>query len=95
MPPSKYIANHPRLDEAKGGTINIVRRRKSFRAFFVFGHLWSTKRISIKVPSGRKRHNVLDAFNGISHELVTVKNDAYVNSFTIIELIKDVCSHYR
>ena len=59
------------------------------------GYLWSQTRIYIRAPSGRKRHNVLGAFNASSHELITVKNDAYVNAITVIELIKDVHSQYE
>ena len=29
-----------------------------------------------------------------THELITVQNDAYVNSITVIELIMTVSSHY-
>ena len=59
------------------------------------GYLWCKERLYIKAPAGRKRHNVLGAFNAISNELITVKNDSYVNSLTVIELIYDVSSHYK
>jgi transposase len=86
----------PRLEEAKEGARQVLFVDASHFVHLPFlGHLWSKERISIKAPSGRKRHNVLGAFNSISHELITVKNDAYVNSLTVIELIKDVRSRYE
>ena len=51
------------------------------------GYLWSRKRIFIKAPLGRKRYNVLGAFDPIRYELTTVKNEGYVNATTVIELI--------
>jgi len=86
----------PRLEEAKRGKRQVLFVDASHFVHSPFlGHVWSQKRVYIRAPSGRKRHNVLGAFNAVSHELVTVKNDAYVNSITVMKLIKDVCSHYE
>ena len=86
----------PRLEEAKRGKRQVLFVDASHFVHSPFlGHVWSQKRVYIRAPSGRKRHNVLGAFNAVSHELVTVKNDAYVNSITVMMLIKDVCSHYE
>jgi hypothetical protein len=63
-------------------------------AHFVFapflGFLWSIKRIFIPAPSGRRRFNVLGALHAITHELVTVTNDAYINAQSVCELIKEI-----
>jgi hypothetical protein len=86
----------PRLEEAKKGAWQILFVDASHFVHSPFlGHLWSQRRMFIKAPSGRKRHNVLGGFNAISHELITVKNDAYVNAIAVIELIKTVYSHYE
>jgi hypothetical protein len=53
-------------------------------AHFVFapflGYLWSFSRLFVRAPSGRKRFNVLGALHAITHEVVTVTNDAYMNA---------------
>jgi hypothetical protein len=70
----------PRLEEAKKG------KRKVFfvdAAHFVLapflGYLWSFTRLFIKAPAGRKRFNVIGALDAITHELLTITNDAYIN----------------
>ncbi len=45
------------------------------------------KRIFIKSPSGRKRFNVLGALNAITHEVITVTNDTYINSESVCQLL--------
>ena len=59
------------------------------------GCLWSRERIFIKSPSGRSWYNVLGAFNPIRCELITVKNEGYVNATTVIELIRKLREKYR
>lgn len=78
----------PRLEEAKQG------KRKVFfldAAHFVLapflGYLWSFTRIFIKAPAGRKRFNVLGALDAITHELITVTNDSYINAQSVCELL--------
>lgn len=51
------------------------------------GYLWSTVRLFLKAPSGRQRLNVLGALNAISHELITVSNDVYINSQSVCDLL--------
>ena len=81
----------PRLEEAKSG------RRVVFfvdAAHFVLapflGILWSFKRLFIKAPSGRKRFNVLGALNAVTHELITVTNDTYINAQSFCELLRRI-----
>ena len=52
--------------------------------------LWSFKRIFIPSPSGRKRFNVLGALDGVSHRLVTITNDSYINAESVCELLKKI-----
>lgn len=78
----------PRLKEAK------LNQRVVFfvdAAHFVLapflGYLWSFTRCFIKAPAGRKRYNVLGAINAISHELITVTNDSYINAQSCCDLL--------
>lgn len=50
------------------------------------GFLWSFSRIFIRSPSGRKRFNVLGALNAVTHELITVCNETYINAESVCEL---------
>lgn len=58
------------------------------------GYLWSFSRLFIKSPSGRQRYNVLGAFNAVTHELVTVMNDSYINAQSVIELMCKLVEKY-
>jgi transposase len=49
--------------------------------------LWSFTRIFIKAPCGRQRFNVLGALNAITHELITVTNDTYINADSVCKLL--------
>ena len=79
----------PVLDEAKAGT------RKVFfvdAAHFVLapflGYRWSFCRLFIQAPAGRKRFNVLGALDAISHQLITVTNDSYINAASVCDLLE-------
>jgi len=52
------------------------------------GFLWSVARIFIQAPAGRQRFNVLGALNAITHELITVTNDTYINAESLCELLQ-------
>lgn len=51
------------------------------------GFLWSFTRVFIKAPAGRKRFNVLGALDAITHELITVTNDTYINAMSVCDLL--------
>jgi transposase len=51
------------------------------------GYLWSKVRVFVRTPSGRKRYNVLGAFNAITGAMITVTNTTYINSSSVIELL--------
>lgn len=51
------------------------------------GFLWCFERLFIKSASGRQRFNVLGALNAISHELILVTNESYINSQSVCELL--------
>ncbi len=89
VPPKKTIAEHardqtafvraklePRLEQARRG-----RRQVYFvdAAHFVFapflGCLWCATRLCVRAASGRRRHNVLGAFDAMTHRLIRVTNE--------------------
>ena len=78
----------PRLEEAKSGkrVVFFVDAAHFVLAPFL-GILWSFKRLFIKAPSGRKRFNVLGALNAVTHELITVTNDTYINAQSFCDLL--------
>ena len=47
------------------------------------GYLWSVTRLFVKAPAGRSRFNVLGALNAVTHELITVMNDSYINAASV------------
>ena len=52
--------------------------------------MWCFTRIFIKAPSGRKRFNVLAALNAVTHELITITNDTYINADSVCELLRSI-----
>ena len=58
------------------------------------GYLWSVVRIFTPTSPGRRRFNVLGALHAITHELVTVVNDTYINTESIIMLLKRLAEKF-
>lgn len=54
------------------------------------GYLWSQVRLWLKAPSGRQRLNVLGALNAVTHELIMIINDAYINSQSVCDLLRKI-----
>ena len=57
------------------------------------GYLWSFTRLFIKAPAGRKRYNVLGALDVITHELIPVTNDTYINAESVCSLLRLIYNH--
>lgn len=78
----------PRLKEAEAGkrTVYFVDAAHFVLQAFL-GFLWCFQRIFIKAPCGRQRLNVLGALNAISHEVITVVNETYINAQSVCELL--------
>jgi transposase len=55
------------------------------------GHIWdfygALNAYLLKSGSGRQRFNVLGALNAVTHELITVTNDTYINAQSVCELL--------
>jgi len=81
----------PRLKEAQEG-----KRAVFFvdAAHFVLspflGFLWCFARVWIQAPCGRQRFNVLGALDAVTHKLITVTNDTYINSQSVCELLMKI-----
>jgi transposase len=58
------------------------------------GYLWCFTRIFVRSPSGRKRWNVLGAYNAISGQFTMVANDGYVTATTVCELLHKLSIQY-
>jgi transposase len=58
------------------------------------GYLWCFVQILIRSPSGRKRWNVLGAFNAISGQFTSVANDGYITATTVCELLQKLAVQY-
>jgi transposase len=78
----------PRLEEARKGerTLFFVDAAHFVLAPFL-GILWSFTRLFVKAPAGRNRFNVLGALNAITHELITVTNETYINAESFCDLL--------
>lgn len=101
LPPKKTIDEHrqtqaeflrdelePVLAQAR------VEQRSVFfvdAAHFVQGSflccVWCLVRMFVRGASGRRRYNVLGAWNGVTRELIRVTNDTRVSSDTMVELL--------
>lgn len=58
------------------------------------GYIWCFVRMFIKSPSGRQRFNVLGALNAITHELIMITNDTYINAYSFCELLWEIRGKY-
>ena len=85
----------PRLEEAQAGkrVVLFVDAAHFVLAPFL-GFLWSVARVFIQAPSGRQRFNVLGALNAITHELITVTNDAYITAESVCALLEKIAQLY-
>lgn len=106
VPPKKTVEEHaeeqatfvreklePRLKQARQG-----RRQVYFvdAAHFVFapflGCLWCAARLFVRAASGRKRYNVLGALDAVTHRLIRVTNDGYINAESVCALLHAVAT---
>ena len=85
----------PRLDEAQAGkrVVLFVDAAHFVLAPFL-GFLWSVVRVFIQAPSGRQRFNVLGALNAITHELITITNETYINAESVCALLEKIANLY-
>ena len=81
----------PRLEEAKLGkrTVFFVDAAHFVLSAYL-GFLWCFTRVLVRAPSGRQRFNVLGALHAVTHQLITVTNDSYINSANVGELLEKI-----
>jgi transposase len=78
----------PLIEEAKAGTRKVFSVDAAHFVLAPFlGFLWSFYRLFLQAPAGRKRFNVLGALDIITHKLITVTNDSYINAISVKELM--------
>ncbi len=83
----------PRLEEAKAGqrVVFFVDAAHFVLAPYL-GMLWCFVRQFIRAPAGRQRFNVLGALNAVTHELILVTNDAYINADSVCDLLRRIAA---
>jgi len=76
------------LDEEKEGKRHVFFVDAAHFVMGAFlGMIWCFERLFLQSSSGRKRYNVLGAYSNRDTNLITIANDAYINSGTIVELL--------
>jgi transposase len=85
----------PRLEEAKQGrrTVLFVDAAHFVMGAFL-GMLWCFSRQLLPSSCGRKRYNVLGAYDPIRQEVVTMTNDTVVNQETFCALLDKIAICY-
>lgn len=88
-----FVNEHlqPRLEEAQAGqrAVFFVDAAHFVLAPFL-GFLWCFARVFVKAPAGRKRFNVLAALNAITHQLIFLTNDTYINAESVCNLLREL-----
>jgi len=85
----------PRLEEAQTGKrVVLFVDAAHFGLAPFLGFLWSVVRVFIQAPSGRQRFNVLGGLNAMTHELITISNDAYITAESVCALLEKIANLY-
>jgi transposase len=85
----------PEIARAKAGeSVLLFMDGVHFVQSAFLGCLWCFARIFIRSPSGRKRWNVLGAYNAVSGQLTTVANDGYITATTVCEMLRKLSVQY-
>lgn len=104
VPPKQTIQEHareqatflenklePRLEQARLGLRQVYFVDAAHFVFAPFlGCLWCVARLFVRAASGRKRYNVLGAFDAVTHRLVRVTNLGYINAESVCTLLRSV-----
>lgn len=56
------------------------------------GFLWCFERLFVKTGAGRQRFNVLGALNAVTHELILVSNETYINAQSVCDLLHKIAA---
>jgi transposase len=104
VPPTKTVEEHareqvafvrderePRLEQARQGQRQVYFVDAAHFVFAPFlGCLWCAVRLFVRAASGRKRHNILGALDAVTHRLIRVTNDGYINAGSVCALLRAV-----
>jgi transposase len=104
VPPKKTIQEHageqtafvkdklePRLEQARRGQRQVYFVDAAHFVFAPFlGCLWCATRLFVRAASGRRRHNVLGALDAVTHRLIRVTNEGYINAESVCALLRSV-----
>jgi transposase len=104
VPPGKTIQEHAREQatflEKKLGPRREQARSNLRQVYFVdaahfvlapfLGCLWCVARLFVRAASGRKRYNVLGAFDAVTHRLIRVTNQGDINAESVCSLLRAV-----
>ena len=102
VPPKKTIEEHareqarflenelePALEEARAGRAAVFFVDAAHFVWAPFlGCLWCLARVFVRSATGRKRYNVLGALNAVTHDVVRVCNEGYINAETVCTLLR-------
>jgi transposase len=87
---------NPRLTEAKEGKrVVLFADAVHFVCGSFPGYLWCVVRMFIPTMSGRQRYNVLGAIDAITHNLLAVCNETYINAVCVCELLNKIREKYH
>ncbi|MDD5323612.1 MAG: IS630 family transposase [Methylococcales bacterium] len=85
----------PILDKAKQGKCTVLFVDAAHFVMGAFlGMVWCFVRLLLPSASGRKRHNVLGAYDPITHEAITITNDTYINQDVFCEFLEKIANAY-
>lgn len=104
VPPKETVEEHarkqatflreelePRLEQARAGARQVYFVDAAHFVFAPFlGFLWCAARLFVRAPSGRKRYNVLGALDAVTHRLIRVTNQDYINAESVCALLRAV-----
>jgi transposase len=85
----------PRLQQARQNKRTVLFMDAAHFVYGAFlGYLWCFCRIFIASPAGRQRFNVLGALNAVTHEIITVTNQTYINAQSVCDLLFKIATMY-
>jgi transposase len=83
----------PSLAEARQGQRAVFFVDAAHFVFAPFlGFVWCLARLFVRAASGRKRYNVLGALNAVTHEVIRVTNQGYINAESVCALLRSIAA---
>jgi transposase len=83
----------PRLQQAQRGQRTVLFVDAAHFVYGPFlGFLWCLARLFVRAPSGRKRYNILAALDAVTHQVIRVTNDSYINAESVCQLVRQLAT---